>query len=186
MQKDKHPESERAVEGYGQYMQHDSAALFTAEGRALDQEAFVSRSRGGPRAWTIIVSPLDGYRLDLEHYIRAFMAQVERDMGVRLDWLAAVHRDSLHHHSHILLRGEDSTAASIASPSPTCRRMWRTRARETATRHVTLGLTTAPEQTQVPERSPELGLQERVQRLQQWIIQHSRHAEHDTSQGMEH
>jgi hypothetical protein len=39
MQKDKHADSDRAVEGYSTYMQHDRAQLFTAEGRECDQDA---------------------------------------------------------------------------------------------------------------------------------------------------
>ena len=58
--------------------------LFTHEGQTVDREAFVTRSQGDPRAWTIIVSP--GHNdLDMERYVREFMLQLELDLDVRLD-----------------------------------------------------------------------------------------------------
>jgi len=76
-----------AAQGYSGYMGRDGAGedgqraqLFTRVGETVDREAFVNRSQGDPRAWTIIVSPGSNH-LDMERYIREFMLQMEIDLG---------------------------------------------------------------------------------------------------------
>ncbi|WP_446741591.1 relaxase/mobilization nuclease domain-containing protein [Sphingobium yanoikuyae] len=55
-----------------------------------------------------IAAPEDGDRDEaLAPLTRRLMAQMEEDLGTRLDWVAIDHFDSGHPHSHILLRGVD-------------------------------------------------------------------------------
>jgi type IV secretory pathway VirD2 relaxase len=35
------------------------------------------------------------------------MARMEEELGTKLDWVAADHRDTAHPHTHIILRGKD-------------------------------------------------------------------------------
>jgi type IV secretory pathway VirD2 relaxase len=134
----------------------------------LDREAFVSRSRGDPRAWSFVLSPLDGYRLDMPRYARAFMRQVETDMNVKLDWLGACHYDTAHPHVHFLVRGNDLNGREFRIARYYIRHGMRLRASQIATRHVDLGLTHGP------ERAQEHGLTTMVKHLQQWVNHHSR------------
>jgi hypothetical protein len=41
------------------------------------------------------------------------MARMEHDLGPRLDWVAADHLDTLHPHSHVVLRGRDERGDSL-------------------------------------------------------------------------
>jgi hypothetical protein len=112
-----------AVQGYSGYMAREGAGedgqramLFTRADQTVDREAFVTRSQGDPRAWTIIVSP-GRHDFDMERYIQEFMLQVELGLGRKLDWIAATHRNTAFTHSHILLRGQDREGQEFHTPS---------------------------------------------------------------------
>ena len=109
----------------------------------VDGRDFVQRSvesfdgRGDPYQFRIILSPEDGAELsrhnahfvdlddgpddghgapNLRRTTRALMAQVEADLGTRLDWVAVDHFDTAHPHTHVLVRGvtHDGKGLNIA------------------------------------------------------------------------
>lgn len=82
--------------------------LYSREGRVAVAGSFLERSGEDRHQFRIIVSPEDGVKFDdLKSYTREFMAQVERDLGTRLDWVAADHHNTGHPHTHIVIRGRD-------------------------------------------------------------------------------
>ena len=134
-----------AVQGYSGYIGREGAGtdgqraeLYTQEGQVVDREAFVTRSVGDPRAWTIIVSP-GSNDLDMERYVRECMLQLALDLGTRLDWIAAVHRNTEYTHAHVLLRGRDGAGQEFRLSRRYISRGLRTRATEIATRAREMG-----------------------------------------------
>ena len=73
------------------------------------------QAEGDPRLWKLIVSPEFGERLDLDRLTRYLMAQMEKDLGTKLEWLAVKHFNTEYPHVHIALRGirEDKTALDL-------------------------------------------------------------------------
>src|SRR5260370_37181566 len=64
---------------------------------------FMDRRRAVHR---LVISPERAQGLDLEKLTRAAVAQLESDMGVSdLRWIAAIHRNTRHHHVHLVLAG---------------------------------------------------------------------------------
>lgn len=57
------------------------------------------------RLWKLIVSPEFGDRVDLKHLTRDLMAEIEGDLGMRLEWVAVAHFNTEHPHVHVALRG---------------------------------------------------------------------------------
>jgi hypothetical protein len=55
--------------------------------------------------WRIILSPDDGNQIDMRQHTRDVMAQMEKDLGTELQWVAIEHRNTEHRHCHIILRG---------------------------------------------------------------------------------
>jgi len=53
---------------------------------------------------------------NLKDTTRALMAQMEEDLGTRLDWVAVDHFDTAHPHTHIIARGvtHDGKGLNIA------------------------------------------------------------------------
>ena len=101
------------------------------DGVEVDGRDFVARSqesfdgRGDPHQFRIMISPEDGAELarvngdgtpNLKETTRALMAQMEEDLGTRLDWVAVDHFDTAHPHTHIIARGvtHDGKGLNIA------------------------------------------------------------------------
>ena len=101
------------------------------DGVEIDGRDFVARSqesfdgRGDPHQFRIMISPEDGAELarvngdgtpNLKETTRALMAQMEEDLGTRLDWVAVDHFDTAHPHTHIIVRGvtHDGKGLNIA------------------------------------------------------------------------
>lgn len=74
----------------------------------IDDEGFLSRSEDDRHQFRVILSPEDGAALgDLKETTRGFMAQMEKDLGTSLDWVAVDHWNTGHPHTHIVIRGKD-------------------------------------------------------------------------------
>ena len=103
------------------YLQRDSATpdgapggLYSADHDVADGAAFVERGSGDRHQFRFIVSAEDGDQYpDLRPFVRRLMAQMEEDLGTKLDWVAADHRDTGHPHSHIMLRGKDDRGENL-------------------------------------------------------------------------
>jgi hypothetical protein len=69
----------------------------TRAGQLMDRRRAVSR---------FLISPESAQGLDLERLTRAAVSRLESDMGVSgLRWIAAIHRNTAHHHVHLVLAG---------------------------------------------------------------------------------
>ncbi|PIB96946.1 DUF3363 domain-containing protein [Caulobacter sp. X] len=81
------------------------AEMFDRDG-AADHDAFAERCEGDRHHFRFIVSPEDAAALDdLRATTRELMAQAEKDLGTRLDWVAVDHWNTEHPHVHVLIRG---------------------------------------------------------------------------------
>jgi type IV secretory pathway VirD2 relaxase len=79
----------------------------------------------------LIVSPEDGAQLqDLKPFIRDFMAQVERDLDTKLDWVAVDHYNTGQPHTHIVIRGKDDLGQDLVITKDYMSHGLRQRARE--------------------------------------------------------
>jgi type IV secretory pathway VirD2 relaxase len=88
--------------------------LYGATTDLADGDAFAKRSANDRHQFRFIVSPEDGVAInDLKSYTRELMAQMERDLGTRLDWVAVDHWDTDDPHTHILLRGKDQDGKDL-------------------------------------------------------------------------
>jgi type IV secretory pathway VirD2 relaxase len=97
-------------------VQPDGSAghLEAGDREQIDAESFARRIENDRHHFKIIVSPEDGAQIgDLKAYTRELMAQVERDLETRLDWVATDHWDTDNPHIHILLRGRDEAGEDL-------------------------------------------------------------------------
>ncbi|GAO38592.1 hypothetical protein SCH01S_16_01110 [Sphingomonas changbaiensis NBRC 104936] len=85
------------------------------EGAAIDGKSFLDRGAGDRHQFRFIVAPEDGaeYQPDLKPLVRRWMAQVEHDLGTRLDWVAVDHFNTGHPHAHVIVRGKDDRAKDL-------------------------------------------------------------------------
>lgn len=69
----------------------------TRAGLLMDRRRLVSR---------FFISPESASGLDLQRLVKAAVSRLESEIGVRdLRWIAAIHRNTAHHHAHLVLAG---------------------------------------------------------------------------------
>jgi len=88
--------------------------LYDAARDDVDGGAFLDRSETDPHQFRFVVSADEGARLaDLKPFIRDLMAQMERDLDTKLDWVAVDHFNTGHPHTHIVIRGRDDEGKDL-------------------------------------------------------------------------
>jgi type IV secretory pathway VirD2 relaxase len=105
----------KAAVAHLRYLQRDGTTregergtLYSADVDNADGKAFLERGTGDRHQFRFIVAAEDGAEYqDLKPMIRQLMAQAEKDLGTKLDWVAVDHFNTGHPHSHILVRGKD-------------------------------------------------------------------------------
>ncbi|KXV35360.1 hypothetical protein AD940_03045 [Gluconobacter thailandicus] len=103
------------------YIQRDGTARDGERGRLYsgtedraDGDAFLDRGRDDRHQFRFIVSPEDaGDLADLTGYTRDLMAQVEADLGTKLDWVAVNHYNTGHPHVHVVVNGRDELGEDL-------------------------------------------------------------------------
>lgn len=104
-----------AARAHMRYLERDGTTREGARGTLYgpaedeaDGRTFLARGSGDRHQFRFIVAAEDGAEYeDLKPLTRRLMAQAEKDLGARLDWVAVDHFNTGHPHTHILLRGKD-------------------------------------------------------------------------------
>ncbi|KSB91693.1 type VI secretion protein [Caulobacter vibrioides] len=111
------PRHIRYLEREGVTRDGADAHMFDARSEAADVGAFAERCADDRHHFRLIVSPEDAVDMaDLRAFTRDLMAQAERDLITRLDWVAVDHWNTDNPHVHVLVRGrtEDGSDLVIA------------------------------------------------------------------------
>lgn len=111
----------QAARAHMRYIQRDGVTreglpgeLYGPQTDRADGDDFVKRTAGDRHQFRFIVSAEDGAEYpDLRPYVRRFMAQVEQDLGTKLDWVAVDHFNTERPHTHIVLRGVDDRGDNL-------------------------------------------------------------------------
>ena len=110
-----------ALAAHLRYVQRDGVErdgsgglLYDRQDDAADGRAFLERSADDRHQFRIIISAEDAVELgDLRVHTRRLMAEMERDVGTRLDWVAVDHHNTGHPHTHIIIRGRDEMGRDL-------------------------------------------------------------------------
>ncbi|MBW7836525.1 MAG: DUF3363 domain-containing protein [Sphingomonadales bacterium] len=165
----------RYIERDGVGREGGAGGLYNGTEDHVDGRAFEERSRQDRHQFRFIVSPGDGADLeDMKGFTRDLMQAMERDLGTRLDWVAADHFNTEHPHTHIVVRGVDENGHGLVIPRSYIAHGMRERASEILT--LELGPETELEVQQKLHREVD---QERFTRLDRMLIRESRGHEVD-------
>ncbi len=112
-----------AARAHMRYVQRDGVTregapgqLYGADTDKADGRAFIDRAEAGDdaRQFRFIVSAEDGAEYeDLKPLTRRLMAQMEKDLDTKLDWVAVDHHNTGHPHTHIIVRGRNDRGADL-------------------------------------------------------------------------
>jgi type IV secretory pathway VirD2 relaxase len=121
----------RYIQRDGVTPEGESGRLYGPETDAANGTAFLDDCGDDRHQFRLIVSPEDGAQLhDLKPFIRDFMAQVERDLETKLDWVAVDHYNTGQPHTHIVIRGKDDRGGDLIITKDYMSHGLRMRARE--------------------------------------------------------
>lgn len=127
---------------HGKYLERDGAGPEGEPGQFYNHEE--DRVDAGPRLaqWAdedkrhmrLMLAPESGARIeDLKDFTRATMAQMERDLGMPLEWVAVDHHNTDNPHVHVILRGRRRDGPDLIIPRDYATWGLRHAAREVAT-----------------------------------------------------
>lgn len=104
----------RYIEREGVTREGGRGQLYGPDTARADGDAFERRGQGDRHQFRFILAPEDANEIgDVHAFTRAHMAQVERDLDTKLDWVAVDHWDTDNPHTHIVLRGKDDRGADL-------------------------------------------------------------------------
>jgi type IV secretory pathway VirD2 relaxase len=110
------------------------ARMFDARSDAIDERAFAERCEEDRHHFRFIISPEDAAGMtDLRAFAGDLMADAERDLGTKLDWIAVDHWNTDNPHIHVLVRGRADDGQDLVISRDYISRGFRARAQERAT-----------------------------------------------------
>ena len=84
----------------------EKARMFGAEPDDANVKDFAERGKDDRHHFRFIVSPEDATDMeDLKRFTRELMAQMEKDLGTKLEWVAVDHWNTDNPHVHVIVRG---------------------------------------------------------------------------------
>lgn len=124
----------RYIQRDGVTLEGEKGLLYGPDTDQLDGKTFIDRSEADPHQFRIIVAAEDGGEFrDLKPFIRSLMAQAEKDLGTKLDWVAVDHFNTGHPHTHIVICGRDDKGGDLVIARDYISQGLRERARDLAT-----------------------------------------------------
>jgi type IV secretory pathway VirD2 relaxase len=111
----------RAALAHLKYLQRDGVTregqkgvLYGPDTDLIEPSEFMDRCEGDRHQFRFIVAPEDSLQYDdLKPLTRKVMAQMETDLGTKLDWAAVDHFNTGHPHTHIVVRGRDDQGKDL-------------------------------------------------------------------------
>ena len=115
----------------------EKARLFGPETENADARAFAERCGDDRHHFRFIVSPDDAPDMaDLRSFTRDLVGQMEKDLGTKLDWVAADHWNTEHPHVHLIVRGVRDDGQDLVISRDYIKEGMRDRARELITQEL--------------------------------------------------
>ena len=110
------------------------ARMFDARSNDADTRAFAERCEDDRHHFRFTVSPEDAAEMaDLRAFTRELMADAERDLGTKLDWVGVDHWNTDNPHIHVLVRGRADDGADLVISRDYIKQGFRDRAAERVT-----------------------------------------------------
>jgi len=110
------------------------ARMFGTTTEDADTKAFAERCEDDRHHFRFTVSPEDATEMaDLRTFTRELMADAERDLDTRLDWVAVDHWNTDNPHVHVLVRGRADDGRDLVISRDYISRGFRARAEERVT-----------------------------------------------------
>ncbi|MBN9055311.1 MAG: relaxase/mobilization nuclease domain-containing protein, partial [Rhizobiales bacterium] len=115
----------------------EKARMFGPDTDDADVKGFAERCKDDRHHFRFIVSPDDALEMsDLKGFTRDLMANVEKDLGSKLDWVAVDHWNTEHPHIHVILRGRADDGGDLVISRDYIKEGMRNRAQDLITQEL--------------------------------------------------
>lgn len=115
----------------------EKARLFGPDGATVDSRTFAERCEDDRHHFRFIVSPDDALEMaDLKEFTRDLVAQMQADLGTRLEWAAVDHWNTEHPHVHLIVRGVRDDGQDLVIARDYIKEGMRDRARDLVTQEL--------------------------------------------------
>ncbi|WP_449255214.1 relaxase/mobilization nuclease domain-containing protein [Bosea sp. (in: a-proteobacteria)] len=115
----------------------EKARMFGPESDDMDVRAFAERCQDDRHHFRFIVSPEDAVEMvDLKAHARELMAQMDKDLGTKLDWVGVDHWNTDNPHVHIILRGRAEDGQDLVISRDYIKEGMRARAQDLVTQEL--------------------------------------------------
>ncbi len=115
----------------------EKARMFGPETDDADVKDFAERCEDDRHHFRFIVSPEDATDMeDLKRFTRELMAQAEKDLGTKLDWVAVDHWNTDNPHVHVIVRGVADDGSDLVIDRDYIRSGMRDRAQDLVTQEL--------------------------------------------------
>jgi type IV secretory pathway VirD2 relaxase len=115
----------------------EKAQLFGPDSDRIDPKDFAERCDGDRHHFRFIVSPDDATEMsDLKSFTRDLVAQMEKDLGTKLDWAGVAHWNTEHPHIHLIVRGVRDDGENLVIARDYIKEGMRDRARDLITQEL--------------------------------------------------
>lgn len=137
------PKKDGHWKAIGVYIQRESAAGkdpsgINGAGKGINVPATLDKwqKSGDARMFNVIISPENGVNIDMERYTRDVMSKVQKDLGIELEWVGVVHKNTDHPHVHLAIRGIMQDGQELHIDKEYIKSGFRANAQEMATRQL--------------------------------------------------
>ncbi|PAP92009.1 relaxase/mobilization nuclease domain-containing protein [Mesorhizobium wenxiniae] len=115
----------------------EKARLFGPDTNDARADDFAGRCKDDRHHFRFIVSPDDALEMsDLKAFTRDLVAQMERDLDTKLDWVAVDHWNTEHPHVHLIVRGVREDGENLVIARDYIKEGMRDRARDLITQEL--------------------------------------------------
>lgn len=87
--------------------------LFSNEATQINIKNATEKFSQAEHNFRFIISPENGDKINLKEFSQTLVKNIETDLGVKLDWLAACHYDTNEPHVHLVISGKDKLGKKV-------------------------------------------------------------------------
>lgn len=137
----------RSWAAHGEYLQREHAQQESEKGLGFNNHSdnvdlkttlCEWQHSNDAHVFRLIISPENGYRMDLKKHAKDLLQQMEKDLKTKLQWAAIDHHNTDYPHLHVLIRGRDDHNKTLVIESEYLSRTLRHQSEEFATRELGL------------------------------------------------
>ena len=91
----------------------NKAKFFDGDNDDVDGKKFAIDMAQDRHHFRFIVSPEDGFDVNLKNHARNLVNQMEQDLGVKLKWIGVVHQNTDNPHIHLVIKGTEPNGKDL-------------------------------------------------------------------------